>query len=124
MRLYTEMGWLFTTTTVYVKQARRSEAECSHEAAGEEINKTFCIKDQVARISSGKVAGRPKKRLAVGYSAHKPDEYSDRELGRHDYEAWMCELTVQFFNLPYSQQPFVRKITGTTPIKTNAIITI
>ena len=94
-------------------KAGRSEAECSHEAAGEEINKTFCIKDQVARNSSGKVAGRPKKRLAVGYSAHKPDEYSDCELGKHDYEAWVCELIVQFFHLRYSPKPFVGKITGT-----------
>ena len=63
-------------TAVYNYMCRckggRNEGECSHEAAAEEINKTFSISDNLELIAGGKVSGRSKLTKIVSYKPHRP----------------------------------------------------
>jgi len=107
-----------TGTAVYNYKCRckggRSEGECSHEAAGEEINKTFSVSQQLEKITSGRVRGRPRLSDVAGYRACKQVE-TPASLSKveGDFGKLVNELIVQFFHLPYSQKPFVGKVTGT-----------
>lgn len=101
----------------------RSEGECSHEAAGEEINKTFSISDNLELIAGGKVSGRPKLTKIVNYKPHRPEEKAASvEKEEQDFRKWVLEPIVQFFTSPYSEKPFVGKVTGTLHFNRSNII--
>jgi hypothetical protein len=95
-------------------KAGRSEDECSHEAAGEEINKTFSISEQLQLIETGTVQGRPKLTKVVAFQAHRPEEKTAcHDKVEKDYSNWVLEPIVQFFDEPFSPKAFVGKVTGT-----------
>jgi hypothetical protein len=93
----------------------RGQGECEHEAAGSNIIDTFDVDAQVQQIQRGCVRGRPRKIPSVGYAARKiVDSNTDSTTSLHasDYEKMVHEKIVQFFNKPFSAQPFVGSIQG------------
>lgn len=92
----------------------RKEGECSHEAAAEEINKTFSVSEQLQLIKGGTVKGRPKLRQVVAFKAHRPEELTvNQQKDENDFRKLVREPIVQFFDKPFSPDAFVGTVTGT-----------
>lgn len=114
------------TKAVYEYSCRckvgRGQGECEHEAAASHMLRTFDVLAQVHQISRGTVRGRPRLSSIVGYAAVKSSETTIDVTTLHsaDYERLVLEKIIQFYNKPFSAEPFIGTVQGTR-LQTNVI---
>jgi hypothetical protein len=93
-------------------KCHRKDGECDHEASTSHLLKTFDVLAQVHKITSGSVRGRPRLSSVVGFAAIKDKATDLSSLHKGDYEKLVREQIVQFYNLPFSQLPFIGTVIG------------